>query len=872
MYLKLVEAKRVDPLLSSEPVRAFLMQEGGVLDRVVAKSLNQDEDTEQEESAEDRVMLTGADLPVEHWESELTAENQREVKATVSLFRGKPEFLAELLNGAIQESVQSTLRKELTVESTEALLVDVRRAIARAHPGRELVLLIEDLAGTQFIDEDLVKACSADGAGGTVDMAPMRTLFATTLGLFERLQQSTLQRVTGKYMLGHDWERSEHPWLAFGSNYLALFRKDGPDTCLACDYKASCFSAFGSDGEKGFYPFTPTLLAAMAARAAGAGRSAFHPRTFLRQLAESSSGALADVAEARHPRPSFSALETIEVGDQGQFAMFVEGLGLGADLERAKRALRAYGTGLGGDRRIGEAILKVFALPAAVGDGKPLPQSLPPGPVSGGESTGAGEQKPETAPDPEAAPVPTPLPVPTPVPVPSKDPITQRIIAWQGGEEDLAGPSEQSLQKAARGVLLGAPHFWEIRQVPKLVRSYVLADRSFVFRSSASAESQGQPLAVRLMLPAQESEVERSRARQPFRMAFELDMAYGRETSQAKVDFIGWPAREDGQFSAGDYLRLCKAQDDVSEDIARQVEDVLGSTPSAGATAIEALISGAAQQALDATGPGDSRAGQGPPVSLDAEAVVHFLKELKEAPSADWSLSTRNQDALKPAPMAKACLHFLGSWKGKDAQIGDAVLLDLYKAEAVVGQLTQPGREFPADLQEAKGRHLGQVIDHAKGLRGRLEKGLNRAVELQERICEAYSACGLPSWDPAIRGEVAAELEALSGLEIGSDARGLERLLADLTDLEGNHAADLLFLSEGLADRDYPTLARCVRVGLAEAVELTENVLVRIGQALAKLERDYPPTQGGSDVQDARAAFEETLQQLVDAMQAEEVD
>jgi hypothetical protein len=164
------------------------------------------------------------------------------------------------------------------------------------------------------------------------------------------------------------------------------------------------------------------------------------------------------------------------------------------------------------------------------------------------------------------------------------------------------------------------------------------------------------------------------------------------------------------------------------------------------------------------------------------------------------------------------------------------------------------------------------MIDHAKALRGRLEKGLNRARELQDRIREAHSACGLPTWDPTVRGEVAAELEALSGLEIGADARTLERLLEDLSGLERNHAADLLFLSEGLAARDYSTLAQCVRVGLVDAVKHTEGVLVGIGQSLAKLEHDYPPTQGGSDEQDARSAFEKTLQLLISAMHSEEAD
>jgi hypothetical protein len=170
-YQNLVEQQRIAPFLQSEPLRAFLMKDGGVLDQVVSKSLTTDNAEGSDFDGGDQREFLEDDLAVENWESELTAENQRDVKKTVQLFRGKRAFLADLLNRGVQEAVQSSLSRDLTLESAESFLVDIRKAIARAEPGRELVLLIEDLARTKFIDEDLVKACSADAVAGDTEMA-----------------------------------------------------------------------------------------------------------------------------------------------------------------------------------------------------------------------------------------------------------------------------------------------------------------------------------------------------------------------------------------------------------------------------------------------------------------------------------------------------------------------------------------------------------------------------------------------------------------------------------------------------------------------------------------------------------------------------
>lgn len=844
-YRKLVEEQRIVPLLQSEPLREFLMQEGGVLDQVVSNSLTKDSayNPDEDEDAKDQQEFLADHLPVENWEAELTANNQRHVKKTVQLFRGKRGFLADLLNQGVQEAVESSLSKDLTLESAESFLVDIRKAIARAHPGRELVLLIEDLARTKFIDEDLVKACTADAATGDSEMATMRTLFATTQGLYERLQVSTQQRVNGGvFVLGHDWATSAQPWVRFGASYLSLFRKDGPETCSRCSHQETCFDTFGEEEEQGLYPLNKALLAEMG----GGGRSpqarGFHPRTFLRNLARSSSGALEDIETRLHPRSGFGSLESVPVDDLGELATFVEGLGLGEDLERAKRALRAYGIGEGAKRRITESLATAFELPTGLVDPSKLGATPTPKP----------EPKPEPKTDLKT--------VPTP-----QDPLLERIKGWQGSDGELNANSEERLQKATLQVLLGAPHFWEARQLPRLVRDQVLDVRSLVFHSSASATGQGKPLAVELRVPLGETPEKRGLFREPYRLTYELD------TFESRDEHLGWDDSNRGGLNVHQYLRLARAQDELTDEVVRQVKDVFGSRASEGGAAIQALISGALQHLHSGQSSQPGTPVVELPSTLEPEPVVGFLRQLRTMSGPKWSVHTGEGSAPKCDELAKACLYYLGGWKGTDKALGEPLLLDLYRAEKVTQELTHLQRPLPENIREKRGRRLGQLADQARQLPSRLDKAQQEALGLQGKFHGALRASGLSDWGPGTRGEVRDLLEELRGEQIGNLDGRLRRINELVQQLESHHGVGLLQLSAALDGSSYEKQVACCSTGFLSAVQGSLDVLQEIDAVLSELEKGFRVGGQGTNMEKAKVEFVEAYEALVTGLKQGEV-
>ena len=813
-YGKLVDGRRIAPFLQSPPLYEFLMMEGGVLHQVVSKSLTKGNAGQEEYEGEDRREFRDEDLPVEHWEEQLTAENQRLAKMVAHIFRSKRKLLATLLNRGVQDAVQSALSKSLSMDSAEAFLIDVRRAVGRVHPGRELILLIEDLARTKFIDEDLVKACTADAVAGQSGLATMRTLFATTSGLYTALQDSTQQRVTGGlFVLGHDWEQAKEPWLEFGSNYLDLFRKEGG--CGSCKFREACFAVFGQHEGRGFYPLNPALLWQLGIGGSQRTALGFHPRSFLRGLADNSKKALLDIEAGEHPRGGFCDLEKMDVGGRSpEITTWVEGLGLATQRDRSIRAVRAYGQGTGRDRRIHSTVTEAFDLPSE---------------LAGGESPEAPKPR---APKPE---VPKPE-VPKPeVPKPA-DPHLPQIEAWQNGDKRLVSHAEVSMQRSGYRQMLGALHFWEMKQIPKLVRDRVLDSRSLVFSFSASDEGQGKPLAVTVELPMGQVAGMEGTFREPWRLAYLLNK------SESSIAHLGCNSDGDEALRVEQYLKLGQAQDDLIDEVRDQLEGVVGSRAEEGAVGLQALMA----QALESEARRDKL-----PTSLSRECLMEFLFEQKGG---------------ERASAAGEVMKYLGAWK----ESGEATILDLYRMDELVQVLEDLDRPLPVDIVQKQGRHLGAIIDQARNLLPKLKDKRSKTMELQRTLTQQALAAGLSDWSTATREELKAHLDDFRQVTVGQN---LSRELANIAlELEGLHSEALGQLTGRMEGDDYETLARAADPQLIEMAQRSVAILGGIEKVIIDLERKFVSRQGPSaDLQGARDEFLDVYSSLIKSLKGQEV-
>ncbi len=832
-YDRLVERRMIEEFLVAPPVSRFLKAEGGVLDHVVHGSLMESNDevedaTEEDATEKDRRSFRAADLPIENWISELTAENQAHAKAAAKIFKANPTLLATLLNRGVEVAVQDAMRP-IVGDSPESFLVSIRKAIGAAFPGREIILLIEDLARTKFVDEDLVKACTADAAAGDSEMAPMRTLFATTNGLYKTLQQSTRERISRVYVLGRDWGAQDQPWLKFGSRYLGLFR-DVEGGCASCKYRSTCFESFGSHDDSGLYPFTPDLLTSVARGALDGKGSAFHPRRFLQKLAEDMRQAAHDVSAGAHPREMFGDLESLEGGKDPKVALFVEGLGLKAETQRTIRALKAYGAGVASGRRVPDTAALAFDLDPRVASDRAA--SAPAEPEQAGKESATPQASKEDPRTPSTGAVQTSDPPST------LDPLAEQIRDWQNGEKALIGNSQEAMQEAAWKQLCGAPHLWESRQVPPLVRTRVMTERSLVFRDSDAVKKNTRALEVQVTVPIEEGENTRVSDRDPWRLLYQLNK------NDSKGQRLGWQKLDAGeQVDIDQYLRLAEAQDSVVASLEAQVEEALGGREEQAAIAIQALMNTALnerQLSLDL------------PDTLTSKDVLTFLREGASKIGAGHELGSTSGGALQ----------YVASWK----EDGGAVIADLYRLSAAVDVLCKLDRSLPeSDPRERKGRHLGQLLDSARAFLGNLQRRARDIDAQRTTLAEVVQSGGMADWGEQAMSDLKSALLDLMHADLATQHRErLRQLESDLQALEG-HGIELNQTSGG-AD-DYAALVARSGPDAESRIQGSLAFLKRLEDLLNVLERDYPDSGGDlSSFDEAEKDFNCLADELVEKL------
>lgn len=328
---------------------------------------------------------------------------QRSAEEVAAALRDEPTFAnlaAALCNHELRRAVQGQVAQGV-MSNIGQLLEDVRVEYGRQ--GKKITLLFEDLARAQFIDEELVLACVGDQRPDGPQLAPMRTLFACTTGMFRQLRETVVQRIRGPIVTLDDPDNAQDRIVirAAAARYLNAVRTPTeavddwfttpvdrrqplPSACSGCPHVEPCHAAFGSHEGVGLYPFTETALANLTRGRVG---GAFVARIFVTKvLYETVDDAGKAIPAGKHPTPAcVRALDPAGISVTKKAPQEFPD-----DPDRWVRATQLYGAPnlVTRDQALPPGVAEAFGLggglahsPAPRGDGRPaVVKTHPPAP------------------------------------------------------------------------------------------------------------------------------------------------------------------------------------------------------------------------------------------------------------------------------------------------------------------------------------------------------------------------------------------------------------------------------------------------------------------------------------------------------------
>ena len=251
--------------------------------------------------AEDRRDFTTADLPLTGIQ---TAEMSIDARNTCDFLRSNPDsqdLAVSIINRNLNRAIGQVLN--FTGERLIGLLQDVRRHLREQ--GKELVLLVEDLARLQGLDLSLLEALIEEGKEAN-GLCELRWAAAVTTGYYTRLQDTIHTRMN--FVLQMDIPTEEAGGfigvgdiVTFASRYLNASRatkealedwadqpeenrSSPPNACELCAHKTACHAAFGEAEGVGLYPFNGHSLINMLQRLDGRYHQRFNPRILVKDV------------------------------------------------------------------------------------------------------------------------------------------------------------------------------------------------------------------------------------------------------------------------------------------------------------------------------------------------------------------------------------------------------------------------------------------------------------------------------------------------------------------------------------------------------------------------------------------------------------
>jgi len=295
------------PALLRDPVfRRILLAKGNVVERLTGHIIHESNTFARQEL---RRQFVDADIPGKVTDIREFKDASKDARAIFEAFISYPSLrkvAIDWLNAGLNDALAALL--SLRNNRLFELMLELRRQLAKENV--ELVLLVEDFALLQGVDQQLMEALLVrpdQGKGGR--LCALRTTLACTSGYYETLPETVRQRVDFTVSLD-----SPDPQVAgidgsdlakFAARYLNALRLPErelkmwleranthgdsdtpvPSACKDCKYReGQCHPAFGTGGATlfGLYPFTETALSRMQDRGDAAGP--FNPRLVLKHV------------------------------------------------------------------------------------------------------------------------------------------------------------------------------------------------------------------------------------------------------------------------------------------------------------------------------------------------------------------------------------------------------------------------------------------------------------------------------------------------------------------------------------------------------------------------------------------------------------
>ena len=287
------------PNLFHDPtLRRHLSQPGGIVEQLATQVLSASSDYLP---AEERREFSRGDLPLSGVQ---TAEMSLDARNTCDVLRssGEGQVLAvDIINRNLNRAIVQVLN--FSGDRLIGLLQEVRRQL-RAQ-GKELVLLVEDLARLQGLDLSLLEALVEVGNEEN-GLCRLRWAAAVTSGYYTRLPNTVQTRMNYVFQMdypteGEDGSIGTDGIVAFAAKYLNASRADGadlvawadlpedqrgsaPNPCESCPHQSVCHAAFGAHDGVGLYPFNSNSLVNMLRRLDDQFDRRFNPRVLVKDV------------------------------------------------------------------------------------------------------------------------------------------------------------------------------------------------------------------------------------------------------------------------------------------------------------------------------------------------------------------------------------------------------------------------------------------------------------------------------------------------------------------------------------------------------------------------------------------------------------
>lgn len=292
---------KIPALLRDSVFRRILLDRGSVVERLTSHILAKSNEVFR---LDERRQFVESDIPAKISDIPQFSRAGQDARDLFSAFITEPDLRKVALNW-LNASLNDALAGLLSLRNNRLfdLMLELRRQFAKDNI--ELVLLIEDFALLQGVDQQLLEALLVRPEQGEQGrMCAMRAAVACTTGYYDSLPETVRQRVDFTVTLDLPDQLAPEELGTFAARYLNALRLPEKEletwfdrtrahadsglqvfsACQGCKYQSKCFDSFGTGSPGapfGLYPFTQISLERMQDRVSPL---AFNPRLLIKHV------------------------------------------------------------------------------------------------------------------------------------------------------------------------------------------------------------------------------------------------------------------------------------------------------------------------------------------------------------------------------------------------------------------------------------------------------------------------------------------------------------------------------------------------------------------------------------------------------------